>query len=206
MFLHKATPLLKALFPPGLTWKIPTEQAVLYLTFDDGPIPHITEWVLSTLESFQAKATFFCIGDNIRKHPSVFERVQAAGHTLGNHTFHHLKGWKTPPKVYLDNTLQCQQQLALPIGLFRPPYGQITYTQAKLLQQKGYQMLMWDVLSGDFEKNVSPQTCLRKSLIYTQPGSVVVFHDSYKAEKNLRYVLPRYLEHMHHQGYFFKAL
>lgn len=185
-----------------------TNEKIIYLTFDDGPIPGPTEFVLETLSKHHAKATFFCIGDNIRKHPSIYRRIIQEGHAVGNHTFHHLRGWNVSLETYVDDTQKCadeMKQADQPIGnLFRPPYGRITHKQITALGH--YQIVMWDVLTNDFNKNLDEEKCLRKSVGATRSGSIVVFHDSLKAEKNLTYVLPRFLEHFSAAGFKFHAL
>jgi len=206
MFLHKTNFLLKALFPKNALYRIPLQKKTIYLTFDDGPIPEITEWVLDILEQKKINATFFCIGENIKKHPKIFERILNQNHMVGNHTFNHLKGWSTDAEVYKENTLLCEDYLPPATYLFRPPYGRITKKQAELLQEKKYRIVMWDVLSGDFEKSVSPETCLKKCIKYTENGSIVVFHDSIKAAKNLKYTLPKYIDFCLKEGYEFKTL
>ncbi len=203
MFLHKSPRLLKR-FYSDFVWHIPTKEKTIYLTFDDGPIPDVTEWVLDQLALYQAKATFFCIGDNVQKHPDIFQKLLAEGHSIGNHTFNHLKGWSTPNNDYWANIAQCQGVLPT-TKLFRPPYGRIKLSQAKPLLSQ-YDIVMWDVLTGDFEKYLSPERCLKKTLQYTQAGSIVVLHDSLKAWRNMSYVLPRLLEHFAALGYTFAAL
>jgi peptidoglycan-N-acetylglucosamine deacetylase len=191
---------------------VPTESKSLYLTFDDGPMPGPTEFVLSELKRFNAKATFFSIGDNVGKHPGIFEKILAEGHAIGNHTFNHLKGWATPLEKYLDNIKACESQIAnhrQPIAnhksLFRPPYGRITLKQIKVLKEN-YQIVMWDVLTYDYSKNISRGNCLMGSIKATRPGSIIVFHDSLKAERNLTFVLPKFLDHFSREGYEFKSL
>lgn len=190
---------------------MPVTQPELFLTFDDGPVPGPTEFVLDTLHAFTAKATFFCIGDNIQKHPEVFERVVHAGHQIGNHTFNHLNGWRTDDNEYYHNIEKCEQvigdshaQLQQNRPLFRPPYGRITRRQISLVRD--FRIIMWDVLTRDYDARIPSGKCLRKSVKATRPGSIVVFHDSLKAEKNLRYVLPRFLEVFALKGYAFKTL
>lgn len=192
---------------PGLTWRMPSVEKSLYLTFDDGPVHGPTEFVLDQLSRVSAKATFFCIGDNVRKHPDVFDRILSEGHAVGNHTFHHLSGWKTPVEEYVANVQQCDA--VLQAGgknppLFRPPYGRITRRQISRLND--YRIIMWDVLTNDYARDLSPEACLRGSLAATRNGSIVVFHDSLKAEKNMTYVLPRYLDHFASRGYSFRSL
>ncbi|MFN8356465.1 MAG: polysaccharide deacetylase family protein [Spirosomataceae bacterium] len=209
MFLYKYDRLFQWAFP-RYHWKIPTQEKVIYLTFDDGPIPDVTEWVLEQLAVYQAKATFFCIGDNIRKHLEVFQQVQLQGHAIGNHTYNHLNGWKTDTETYLRNVDQCAAIMAehaddLSNPLFRPPYGRFTKDQASHIL-KTHRAIMWNVLTGDFSKELSPETILQKSIQYSEAGSIVVFHDSLKAQSNLTYVLPRYLAHFAEQGYRFEHL
>lgn len=188
------------------------EDKVLYLTFDDGPIPDITEYVLEELDHYQAKATFFCVGDNIFKYPAVYRKILEKGHQTGNHTFNHLKGWKTGDEDYLLNIQRCQQEMDLhldiaqsPSDLFRPPYGLIKRSQIKQIRDQ-YQIIMWDVLTGDFNKDLSCEKCLHKAIKYTQQGSIIIFHDSIKAERNLKYALPRFLDHFKNKGYRFEVL
>lgn len=205
MYLVKTPWLLKKLYPK-LMWNAARDKPVIYLTFDDGPIPVVTPFVLETLKRFNAKATFFCIGDNVHKHPEIFEQVKAAGHAIGNHTFNHLKGWKTDDDTYVSNFLKADEQLGT--SLFRPPYGRIRRSQvAKLTALKpGLQIIMWDVLSGDFDMSLKPKDCLKGVLKHTENGSIVVFHDSLKAFNRLEYTLPRALEIWSKQGYTFSPL
>ncbi|MCY7351892.1 MAG: polysaccharide deacetylase family protein [Cytophagaceae bacterium] len=202
-FLHKAILPLRALYPHFL-WKKDTDELVLYLSFDDGPIPEVTEWVLDQLAQFDAKATFFCIGENIRKHPDIFQKIQFGGHSVGNHTFNHLNGWQTDKATYVDNIERCQAELP-PTRLFRPPYGRITRRQARIVLQS-HQIVMWDVLSGDFSLELTPEIVLQKTIEHAEPGSIVLFHDSLKARRNMQYALPRVLAHFAAQNYRFAAL
>lgn len=205
MYFHK-TNFLFRLFYPHFLWIKPPDKKVIYLTFDDGPIPGVTQFVLDALDQYGAKATFFCVGDNVAKHPTVYQQILFAGHAVGNHTFNHLNGWKTDAHSYLSNVEQCSKAMNLPQrALFRPPYGRVTKEQQQSILRE-YQVVMWDVLTGDFDRNLLPEKCLKKSIKYTEDGSIVIFHDSLKAEQNLRYVLPRYLEHFAKQGYRFEAL
>ena len=178
---------------PKRIWALPNNDKKVYLTFDDGPIPEVTPWVLDTLKQYNAKATFFCIGENIKKHPDIFNRILAEGHSVGNHTFNHLNGWQTKTSEYIKNVEKCETCLDQTTKLFRPPYGKITSKQSKILQQRGYKIIMWSVLSYDYDASVSEEKCLQNVLQNIQPESIVVFHDSLKAEKNLRYVLPKVL-------------
>ncbi|TKC07209.1 polysaccharide deacetylase family protein [Pedobacter frigoris] len=205
MYLTKSPILLKWYYP-SLTWNKPRDRKVIYLTFDDGPIPDVTDFALKTLKSFNAKATFFCIGDNIRKHPDVFNQIKNDGHSVGNHTFNHLKGWKTPDKIYLKNFQMCQEQTAT--NLFRPPYGRIKKSQIRSIRAiyPDLQIIMWDVLSGDFDINLSPEKCCKNVLQNTRNGSIIVFHDSLKAFDRMRYALPKVLAHFSNAGYKFEKL
>lgn len=202
MFLAK-TPAFFQFLMPAYTWRVPGKEKILYLTFDDGPIPVLTPWVLELLESFQASATFFCVGDNIRKHPDIFQKLLEGGHAVGNHTFNHLNGWRTNNATYLENVAKCSQ--IYPSKLFRPPYGLLKPSQSTALK-KTYQIIMWDVLSWDFSANVSPKSCLHNVLNNARAGSIVVLHDNLKAEQNLRYALPKILEHFSALGFRFEAL
>ena len=205
MYLVKTPRLLKRLYSQ-LIWNKSRTNHCIYLTFDDGPIPIVTPFVLNILKQYDAKATFFCIGDNVNKHPEVFELVKNYGHSIGNHTYNHLKGWKTDDKTYLDNFLKTDELLQT--NLFRPPYGRIKKSQIKLLKQAkpGLNIIMWDVLSGDFDTNLEPEKCLQNVLKYTKNGSIIVFHDSLKAYDRLEYVLPRAMEEWSKEGYVFKML
>lgn len=210
MIPHRTPFFLPLLYPACLVWRVPSTQKELYLTFDDGPVPGPTEFVLDTLQSFNIKATFFCIGDNIAKHPQVFDRIVNAGHSIGNHTFNHLNGWKTTSEQYVANTLKCDSYIKVITTaggkkLFRPPYGRITRKQISLLKDD-FTIVMWDVLSQDYDASLSSEKCLQNTIAATRPGSVVVFHDSFKAEKNLRFALPRYIQDCLDKGYVFKLI
>ncbi len=189
--LVKMPRFIQRLYPERV-WAFSRKEDAIYLTFDDGPIPEVTPWVLDELKKFGAKATFFCIGENVQKHPEIFRRILAEGHTVGNHTFNHLKGTKTETSKYIENTLLAEE--LIDSKLFRPPYGKITSKQAKILQNRGFKIVMWDIISFDYDTTISEEKCLKNVLKNITTGSVVVFHDSLKAEKNLRYVLPKVLE------------
>ena len=205
MYLVKTPWLLKQLYP-NLLWNNARDSRRIYVTFDDGPIPIVTPFVLNILKEHKAKATFFCIGDNINKHPEIFEQVKKAGHAIGNHTFNHVKGWKTDDKTYLDNFLKADELVGS--NLFRPPYGRIKRSQIKLLREAkpDLKIVMWDVLSGDFDINLSREDCLENVLKHTRPGSIIVFHDSLKAFDRLEYVLPRAMEEWGRKGWEFASL
>lgn len=185
------------------TWKINTSEKIIYLTFDDGPIPGLTDWVLDELKKYNAKATFFCVGANILKYNSIFERVKKENHRVANHTMYHLKGFKNTVKDYLTEVENCKKLVEN--SLFRPPYGQLKRSQYKALKEKGYKIIFWDVISYDYE-NIPEKSCLNNVVNNTKNGSIVLFHDSLKAEKNLRYVLPIFLKHFANLQFEFKAL
>ena len=204
------TPQLFRKLSKDLIWQKPDDEKSIYLTFDDGPIPGLTEKILAILKSFHAKATFFCVGDNINKHQLEFERLLEDGHRIGNHTYNHVKGWNTPAKDYISNIEECQQLIDQRCGiesvpLFRPPYGQITRRQIGLLKHN-FEIVMWTLLAYDFSYQHSPEQSLQKLINYTSEGSIVVFHDNYKAERKLMHMLPRFLDHCTKQGYSFKIL
>ena len=200
MYLVKS-PLLLKWFYSALTWNKSRSEKIVYLTFDDGPIPNVTDFVLNTLKTFNIKATFFCIGDNIIKHPELFERLKTEGHSIGNHTFNHLNGWKTDDETYLNNILKCQELTQTP--LFRPPFGRIRKSQARNIASE---IIMWDVLSADFDTTLSPQKCYHNVIKNTQNGSIIVFHDSLKAFERLQYALPKAIEYLINEGYQFGKL
>lgn len=209
---------LKWYYSNHLIWNKDSTEKFVYLTFDDGPIPNVTSFVLNTLKSFDVKATFFCIGDNISKHPEVFEQIKAGGHAIANHTYNHLKGWKTDDETYLNNFWHCQELTGT--NLFRPPYGRIKKSQISKLvnswqltigkelktENSELQIVMWDVLSGDFDLKLSPEKCYQNVIKHTRNGSIIVFHDSLKAWDRLEYALPKSIEYLLLQGYQFKTL
>lgn len=199
----KTSWVVKKIFS-NYTWDVSKDgnSNTIYLTFDDGPVPEITEWVLNQLEEHQVKATFFCIGDNINKSPNIFNRLISEGHSIGNHTFNHLNGWKTTTDVYLKSTKLCEEAIQknssynVKSKLFRPPYGKLNTSQSRQIRKLGYKIIMWDVLSADFDQNLSQEQCLENVTSNLRPGSVIVFHDSIKAFKNLEYVLPKTLAYL----------
>lgn len=219
-YLVKMPKLLQRMFPKRV-WSFPQSSNAVYLTFDDGPIPGVTPWLLQELKKHDAKATFFCIGENIRKHPKIFKSLISEGHSTGNHTFNHLNGWKTGTSEYIENVLLAEAEANKYKGnseianqespiinqqLFRPPYGKITSKQSRILQKEGYKIIMWDVLSADYDPKVSVEKCLQNVLKNIEAGSIVVFHDSLKAEKNLRKTLPKVLEFAVANKFALKAL
>ena len=210
----KTNALIKRIFP-NYVWDVTNAENKIYLTFDDGPIPEITDWVLEELKKYEAKATFFCIGDNIQKYPEIFEKVINEGHSIGNHTFNHLNGWKTSTKGYIENSIQWSvisgqsennKQKTTSNKLFRPPYGKLKLSQSKKLRQLGYKIIMWDVLSADYDMSVSPEKCLENVLKNVTSGSIIVFHDSVKAFPNLQYTLPKALNFWQEKGFVFEKL
>jgi peptidoglycan-N-acetylglucosamine deacetylase len=205
----KTHSIIKKIFSKYV-WNIQNNENKVYLTFDDGPTPEITHWVLEQLEKYNAKATFFCIGKNIEKHPEILQEVIKSGHSVGNHTFNHLNGWKTADNEYVTNTQLAQNiQSAtcnLKSNLFRPPYGKIKPSQSKKLQKLGYKIIMWDVLSADFDTTISKEKCLENVLKNVKSGSVIVFHDSAKAYTNLEYALPKVLETLNNKGFIFDKI
>jgi len=203
MYLSKSPGILRSLTRKNLTWDIPDRAGEIFLTFDDGPIPEITPRVLEILDQYQAKASFFCVGDNVQKHPEVYHKVIEAGHATGNHTFNHLSGWKTPLPTYLANIEQCNQLVNS--RLFRPPYGRIRPSYISSIKP-AYRIIMWSVLSGDFDKETSPEDVLQNTIQHTTDGSIVVFHDSIKAADRLFYALPRFLEYFSEKGYRFPVI
>lgn len=214
MNFFKTPALLKYAYP-DLLWDMKGQQRkspFICITFDDGPMPEITDFVLETLRKYQAKATFFCVGENVQKYPHLYRSVIGDNHLVGNHTHNHLNGWKTESSTYFENIRLCedamkqQSTINLPERkLFRPPYGKIKKSQIRQLKHD-YAIVMWDILSGDFDPNFDEERCLKKSIAHTQSGTIIIFHDSYKAEKNIRYVLPRYLDHFAQAGYRFLSL
>jgi peptidoglycan/xylan/chitin deacetylase (PgdA/CDA1 family) len=203
-YLIKTPWWLKKLYPSSLVWDIRQTEKLLYLTFDDGPHPVATTYVLDTLKKFNAKATFFCIGKNVVEHQEIYQRIIEEGHRVGNHSFDHLNGWKTNDKEYLENIVKAA--LYIDSFLFRPPYGRITRFKIDLLQKAGYKIIMWDVLSGDFDTRNTKEQCADYVLLQSKPGSIIVFHDSEKAWDRLQYALPLVLEKFINEGYRFAAL
>ena len=202
MYLTKTPQFFQNLFP-NFVWNVPTHEKVLHLTFDDGPVPEVTPWVLDELKKYNAKATFFCVGDNIQKHKLIYDRIVAEGHTVGNHSFNHLSGWKTDNISYFHNIRYCASLVNT--KYFRPPYGRIKPTQAQFLQRH-YKIIMWDVLSGDFDNSITKERCYANVANNAKEGSIVVFHDNVKAKANLTYALPKVLKDYSNQGYSFENI
>lgn len=202
MYLTKTPEAVKP-FAADLVWNFSRLEKTIYFTFDDGPTPGVTEAVLEILKDFRAKATFFCIGGNVKAHPGLFMRIQDEGHTVGNHSWNHMSGWKFSNFSYFKNILECAELVHS--NLFRPPYGRITRPQVSVLKKR-FSIVMWDVLSGDWKQDLDHEKCLINVISNGRQGSIVVFHDSLKAEKNMLYALPRALRHYADRGYMFKAI
>lgn len=201
MFIEQPPWFYRALFP-GVTWRMPAEPKCVYLTFDDGPIPEVTPWVLDVLDRYGVKATFFMVGDNVRKHPEVFRMVVERGHRIGNHTFNHIQGLRYLTKNYLANVEKAARYIHS--DLFRPPHGHMRIPQTLCLTRK-YRVVMWDVVTRDYSPHMTPQGVLNVVKRYTRNGSVIVFHDSLKAERNMREAMPKAIEWLLAQGYTFKV-
>lgn len=199
--------LLKKVFS-SFHWSINTGEKNLYLTFDDGPHPTVTSFVLEELRKYGAKATFFCLGKNVVAFPNVYKRILEEGHSVGNHTHNHLNGWKTKNRAYFEDIIKASRYIDSP--LFRPPYGRIRPSQSKklssVLKKQNTKVVMWDVLSGDFDLNISPEYCAANVLRTSRPGSIIVFHDSSKAFPRVKYALPKTLQYFGEQGYSFRSL
>jgi peptidoglycan/xylan/chitin deacetylase (PgdA/CDA1 family) len=202
MYFHHPPQWLRGFFPQ-IIWNLPTDEKIIYLSFDDGPEPSVTPRVLDLLRTYNAKASFFCIGENAVKHKSLLEEVRSEGHTIGNHSFTHMNGWRTGINDYLADVEKCRQIIGG--RLFRPPYGKITPIQLRALA-KDYRVVLWDVLSGDFDLSLKKERCLQKVMKYTKKGSIPVFHDSIKASEKLMFVLPEILKHYSLQGFKFNAI
>lgn len=227
------TPAIAKKMFPNYIWDIESEEKDIYLTFDDGPTEDVTDWVLDQLRAYNAKATFFCIGANVESNPEIFKKIIQEGHSIGNHTHNHLKGWKTTTENYLKNVETCEQilkstifnsnwpilnpstenhkspiadQQSLISKLFRPPYGKLKPKQGKQLIQLGYKIIMWDILSFDWDQKLNAATCYQHIISKAENGSIIVFHDSKKASKNMKNILPKVLEYFSRKGFQFKAI
>ena len=202
MYFVKTPHIVKPLYPSA-KWCVETNEKVLYFTFDDGPVPSVTDATFEILDSFSAKACFFLIGENIERHPDYIAKYAQNGHSIGNHSFQHLNGWKTPTAEYTSDVINASESIAS--TLFRPPYGRITRKQVKHLELE-YTLCMWDVLSGDFDPTINVDSCIKNVVDHVEPGSIVVFHDSEKASKVMLASLPIILDQLKKRGYQFKAL
>ncbi|MFZ6050547.1 polysaccharide deacetylase family protein [Halocola ammonii] len=202
MLISKPPAILKPL-SKDLVWDIPNEDGKVFLTFDDGPLPGVTDHILDILNEAEAKATFFCIGKNVKKHPELFQRILDEGHSVGNHTMNHVNGWKTNNREYFKEVDECQALTGT--CLFRPPYGRIKRRQVKELVEK-FNIIMWSIITGDYHSSVSPQKCYSIVEKHLKPGSIVVFHDSEKAKESVLSVLPKTLALMESNGWQSHAL
>lgn len=209
----KIPQFIKRIFP-NYVWDFSSRDKVLYLTFDDGPTPEITQWTLNTLKQYNAKATFFCIGNNVAKHPEIFHAILNEGHSIGNHTQDHVKGWDTTTSKYLENVAEADtiitkelENTTIKLNLFRPPFGQLKNKQGKAIIQLGYKIVMWSVVAFDWEQKVPKEQCLKNVINKASvKNNIIVFHDSVKASRNMMYALPKVLEHFSKKGYTFKAI
>ncbi len=202
MYLVKTPTFIKNLFSDYI-WDVATDEKEVFITFDDGPIPELTPWVLDLLNEYEFKATFFCVGDNVVKYPEIYKRIVEEGHATGNHTFNHLNGWFTDKETYLENIEKCDSVLST--ELFRPPYGKLKRAQSVVIKNHK-NIVMWDVLSGDFDAKISNDKCLSNVIENYEKGSIIVFHDNLKAGEKLKYVLPLFLQHLSECGYKSVAL
>ena len=202
MFIEQPPLLYRVLFPECV-WRLHNNDKTVYLTFDDGPIPEVTPWVLDLLDSYNIKATFFCVGDNVKRNPELFQEIKRRGHSVGNHTMNHLQGIKTTSRRYLRNVAEANELIDSPF--FRPPHGLLRWEQASVLREH-YTIIMYDVVSRDYNRKLTGELVLNIVKRYTWQGSISVFHDSLKAEKNMKYALPRAIEWLKEQGYKFERL
>ncbi|WP_280672240.1 MULTISPECIES: polysaccharide deacetylase family protein [unclassified Dysgonomonas] len=202
--LIEQPPFIYRMFFPGGYWRIPVDgEKVVYLTFDDGPVPEITTWVLDVLDKYKIKATFFCVGDNVRKHPEIYKDILDRGHKVGNHTYNHLQGVRSWSGRYVENTKKASEYINS--DLFRPPHGHMRIPQFLRLR-KHYKIILWDVVTRDYSKYMTPHSVLKNVQKYTRNGSVIVFHDSLKAERNMKEALPKAIEWLLEQGYSFRTI
>ncbi|KGN75673.1 polysaccharide deacetylase [Porphyromonas macacae] len=197
-------PLFYRALIPGGRWCIPAYRGKsVYLTFDDGPIPEVTPWVLDKLDELDVKATFFCVGDNVRKYPELFEEIKRRGHQVGNHTFHHIKGLEKSARSYIEDVEAANDLIHS--RYFRPPHGHLLFSQVRELSKR-YELIMWDVITRDYNRKLSPERVLYHVKRYTRNGSIIVFHDSLKAEKNMREAMPQAVRWLKEQGYTFMRI
>jgi peptidoglycan/xylan/chitin deacetylase (PgdA/CDA1 family) len=192
------TGIFTYVLPASLLWQVKTDDKSVYLTFDDGPIPELTEQILAILKKYNARATFFCVGENVKRYPDLYRRILEEGHATGNHTHHHLKGWSTNYNDYIDDIREAGT--FIDSGFFRPPYGLMTYKQARSLS-KEFKVVMWSVLTKDYDPAVSREECLQTAIAGIRPGAIIVFHDNLKAKDKVLYALPQLLEQMEKDGY-----
>ncbi len=204
VFTPVRTPSLLTRAFPGLIWQFPTKEKTIFLTFDDGPTPGVTDWTLDVLKDYNAEATFFCVGSNVKDHLGLYERIIEEGHGIGNHSFTHLKGWSSTTDDYINDINSASRHITS--KLFRPPYGQITPAQIKALKRSGFKVVMWTILSMDWEKKVTKEACARNVWNHADKGDIIVFHDSKKAWPNLKFALPVILDYFSERGFEFKRI
>lgn len=202
MYLAKTPRYIKSIYK-NLIWDIPNNEQKVYLTFDDGPTPEVTDFVLKTLNFYKVRATFFCLGKQVDNHQNIFKRIIENNHIVGNHTYNHVNGWLTNTKTYIEELALCNK--AFESKLFRPPYGKVKAAQSKLIN-KTHKVIMWDVLSGDFDNKINPEQCFKNVINNVKTGSIIVFHDSSKAYKNLQYALPKSIAYLQQRGYVFDVI
>ncbi|WP_289074502.1 polysaccharide deacetylase family protein [uncultured Bacteroides sp.] len=202
MFIEQPPQLIRCLYPSAI-WRMDKDERAVYLTFDDGPIPRVTPWVLDVLDRYGIKATFFMVGDNIRKHPDEFRMVVERGHRIGNHTFNHIRGLSYDINSYLENTDKACRMM-MNTNLFRPPHGYMSPKQYAELKKR-YKIIMWDLVTRDYNRKFTGEQILQKVKKYARNGSIITFHDSLKSEENIRYALPKAIEWLMEQGYEFKV-
>ena len=201
MFIEQLPRIVRWLYPQAI-WRMDPSVKAVYLTFDDGPIPEMTPWVLDVLDHYGIKATFFLVGDNVRKHPREFAMIKERGHRLGNHTFNHLRGFEWLTKNYLANADKANELIQT--DLFRPPHGHMRWLQYEMLRRR-YRIVMWDLVTRDYSKHLNGRQVFEKVKRYARNGSIITFHDSIKSKENTMYALPRSIEWLMEQGYEFKV-
>ncbi len=201
--LVERPPLLYRMLFPETVWRIHKREHTVYLTFDDGPIPEVTPWVLDTLDHYGVKATFFCVGDNVARNPELFQEIKRRGHTVGNHTMNHLQGSKVTTRAYLHNVFKAHELIGS--TLFRPPHGLLRWGQSKVLRSR-FTIVMYDLVTRDYSRKLTGERVLTNVRRYARNGSIIVFHDSLKAERNMKYALPRAIEWLQSQGYKFDKI
>jgi peptidoglycan-N-acetylglucosamine deacetylase len=202
MLIEQIPSLLRGVYL-GVTWRKSQHEKVIYLTFDDGPIPEVTPWVLDILDQYQIKATFFCVGENVMRYPEIYEDIIKRGHRTGNHTFNHKRGFFTDTRDYLDNVEKASQYINS--DLFRPPHGEMRRAQLKFLR-KNFKVIQWDVITRDYNQNLSEDKAFKIVKRYARNGSIIVFHDSLKAKKNMCYSMPKSIDFLLQKGYTFGVL
>ncbi|MBP3738204.1 MAG: polysaccharide deacetylase family protein [Muribaculaceae bacterium] len=196
--LVERPPLLYRMLFPETVWRIHKRRRTVYITFDDGPIPEVTPWVLDTLDRYGVKATFFCVGENVERHPELFEEIKRRGHSVGNHTMNHLQGRFVTTRNYLLNVFHAHDLIGS--TLFRPPHGLLRWGQSKVLRER-FSIIMYDLVTRDYSNKLNGEQVLDNVKTYARNGSIIVFHDSLKAEQNMKYALPRAIEWLQAQGY-----